>query len=942
MAGAELPARYYRLMEAAVATLDPARLPSAPEARPQSRYYPGALLVAAVLYAQQHPANPRYGQPKLLELALKLGELLAAEHEAGIYVKRADHHRDTYMWLEAWRLLQAKLGQERRSRWRRALEQLIAAMAREVEERRDRPAYTSPFGVATNHTALRASTVHLAGRVFGNPEWERLGAAVMHRYAAVEQSPDGYWGEHSHAGPTTAYDYLTAAGVALYFEHSRDPAALEALRRSTAFHKHFTWPDGQPVMGIDDRRRHAYVSPWAHFGFSHFADGRRYAEFLTSSLREGRLSMEHLGRLAQDALYYHEGPTAPIPPDQPSYVHQMSVPAAIHKTGPWVVSLSGLISTQAVTSRFYLDRQAHLEVFHQGTGLIISGANSKRQPELATFREKIPAGLFHMPLDSRLEMTTAQDRLSLAYNTFVARLEVDPPAGRRLTFRFMAHRKSVPEEAHLTLQLCLKAGLPLETGAGDRVLLGPQPLALERLGGWIRHNGWTLRADPAARLTWPVYPYNPYSNGPEKGLEHAVGALSVPLALRNADRQEIPFALEVSAEESATMDEQAWRRGIRTALFVPEPLPALAAQTHGRFEPAPGVVAERVSYGTQFGLRVPAILYRPQSAAGRAPALIIVNGHGGDKYSWYAFYSGILYARAGAVVLTYDPAGEGERNIDRKSGTRAHDKVEPPRELAQRLAGLMITDVMQAVSYLTQRPEVDARRVAAAGYSMGSFVLSLACAVETRLKACVLVGGGNLDGPGGYWDNAKPMCQGIPYQSLQFLGDRPAALYALHAARGPTLVFNGLEDNTVGILKHGHGEAFFQDLQRRVAALRGTTDGIFETGFVPGVGHRPFFVTRPVALWLERQLDLPNWAEESIRAMPETHIGRWARENAVELDPLYATEHREGGTRALGTGVPGLSRTDLSVFAPGEWEHRKAQLIHEMWLEKAKALIVPR
>jgi hypothetical protein len=95
------------------------------------------------------------------------------------------------------------------------------------------------------------------------------------------------------------------------------------------------------------------------------------------------------------------------------------------------------------------------------------------------------------------------------------------------------------------------------------------------------------------------------------------------------------------------------------------------------------------------------------------------------------------------------------------------------------MGGLMMTEVMQAVSYLTSRPEVDGRRIAAMGYSMGSFVLSLACAVETRLHACVLVGGGNLDGPGGVWEHGKPMCQGIPYQSLLFFGDRPAVIYAL-------------------------------------------------------------------------------------------------------------------------------------------------------------------
>ena len=381
-----------------------------------------------------------------------------------------------------------------------------------------------------------------------------------------------------------------------------------------------------------------------------------------------------------------------------------------------------------------------------------------------------------------------------------------------------------------------------------------------------------------------------------------------------------------------------WRAQIRRMLFVPETLPSLDAQTHSRFVPTPGVVAERVSYGTQFGMRVPAVLYLPDPIPEtQIPALIVVNGHGGDKYSWYAFYSGVLYARAGAAVLTYDPTGEGERNRERQSGTRAHDAVEAPDELAQRLSGLMLTDVMQAVSYLVERPEVDAGRIAAAGYSMGSFVLSLAGAVDTRLYACVLAGGGNLDGPDEYWDNSKPMCQGTPYRSLQFLGDRAAAIYALHASRGPTLIFNGLEDTTVNIPNHGVG--FFQDLRTRTVRMSGTHAGVFDVGFVPDVAHRPHWVTRPVALWLTRQLRFPFWTEADVLGMPETHISAWAQAQGVEMDPLYAEEQREGGTRALGVDFPGLGRTDLSVFSDAEWAQLEGDLTHEGWRERVRPLL---
>jgi dienelactone hydrolase len=380
-----------------------------------------------------------------------------------------------------------------------------------------------------------------------------------------------------------------------------------------------------------------------------------------------------------------------------------------------------------------------------------------------------------------------------------------------------------------------------------------------------------------------------------------------------------------------------WRAQIRQALFVPEPLPTLEERGHGTFQPAPGVVAERVSYATQMGLRVPAILYLPEMRQGRAPALIIVNGHGGDKYSWYAFYAGVAYARGGMAVLTYDPIGEGERNRERKSGTRAHDKLLEPPEMGRRMGGLMVTDVMQAVRFLQSRPEVDRARIAAAGYSMGSFVLAIAGAVDEQLHACVLTGGGNLDGPGEYWDRSKPMCQALPYKALSFLGDRAAAIYALHAARGPTLIFNGAADTVVAIPTHG--ESFFRDLRARTVALMGAETNIFEYRLVPEVSHRPFVVTREVALWLESKLDLPRWTKAEIEQLPTTHISRWAAAGGVAMDRLYVVEDREGGTEAIGDGVPALSREQLSVFGAEEWEREKGRLIYEAWEVRARAAV---
>src|SRR5262249_40095164 len=113
--------------------------------------------------------------------------------------------------------------------------------------------------------------------------------------------------------------------------------------------------------------------------------------------------------------------------------------------------------------------------------------------------------------------------------------------------------------------LCLKAGEVLET-ANKKVVLSDERIDLgpEQIGGWIRHHGWTLHVDPTSRLTWPVYPFNPYRNAPETGLAHAVGALSTPLKVKDQPgsqfrTQDISFKLETSADQSrrAANDDDA-------------------------------------------------------------------------------------------------------------------------------------------------------------------------------------------------------------------------------------------------------------------------------------------------------------------------------------------------------------------------------------------------
>ena len=119
----ELPGRYFRLLEAGSERVEK-RLRSEQEstlatleAQPGWSHFPCAILMPAVLFTKSHPANKRYGDPRLLQLAERIGDLLVTEYEKGHYTTRGDNDWDTYMWLEAYRLLENKLGEERRLRW---------------------------------------------------------------------------------------------------------------------------------------------------------------------------------------------------------------------------------------------------------------------------------------------------------------------------------------------------------------------------------------------------------------------------------------------------------------------------------------------------------------------------------------------------------------------------------------------------------------------------------------------------------------------------------------------------------------------------------------------------------------------------------------------------------------------------------------------------------
>ena len=99
-------------------------------------------------------------------------------------------------------------------------------------------------------------------------------------------------------------------------------------------------------------------------------------------------------------------------------------------------------------------------------------------------------------------MADERDRLGLAFTTFFAEPDVPTPTPEKVSVRAAVTEtgRGRQKGGQMTLQLCLKAGEVLET-ATTKVVLGEKRLELgpKELGGVVRHRGWVLTVDPAAR-----------------------------------------------------------------------------------------------------------------------------------------------------------------------------------------------------------------------------------------------------------------------------------------------------------------------------------------------------------------------------------------------------------------------------------------------------------
>jgi dienelactone hydrolase len=257
-----------------------------------------------------------------------------------------------------------------------------------------------------------------------------------------------------------------------------------------------------------------------------------------------------------------------------------------------------------------------------------------------------------------------------------------------------------------------------------------------------------------------------------------------PFVQKQADRS----TFELSFLQDKFRDLASWQKSARPKvldhLFYAPP-PVQPAPEVNRRDDRGDYVEESLTFQTTPDLRVPASLLIPKGATSPSPGILLLHCHGGS-YVWgrekliarddehpvlrefrQQLYEGSSIAtdlaRRGYVVLTIDMFYWGDRRLlldedpasyrDRRTMTKADiDAFNRRSQQGEALVarslftagvswpGVMLWDDLRSLDYLAGRPEVDSRRLACVGLSVGGYRSFVLAALDPRIKAAIDVG----------------------------------------------------------------------------------------------------------------------------------------------------------------------------------------------------------
>ena len=475
----------------------------------------------AAAWAIEHPDNPYHHNDDVLLAIMRAGDALIDDMDANGQWEFRKKDGSTWgkihmpwiysRWVRAYGLIRDAMPADRREHWEKALALGYGQIAkRDMNNPR-----------VLNIPAHHAMGLYHAGQLFDREDWRAAAAKYMHR-VVEDQNPGGFWSENH--GPVVMYNHVYVDALGVYYAMSRDEKVLPALERAAAFHANFTYPDGSDVETVDERNGYNRSVNMANVGSSFTPIGRGYMkqQWDTKRSRGEGFSPD---LLASQLLYGEEGELAPTPGGKSEHHFVLGDDdAVIRRSGPWFTCISAY-HTPVPQNRWIQDRQNLVSLFHDKSGVILGGGNTKLQPRWSNFivgdasllqnrhEEKPafapPAGLIHVPTSARLDAQRLA--LDLAYGSVECNInvELEDATKARLIYSIAAGSQQ-PVTGHVTFLPHM--GKPWRTASGREGTIDDKSFSLtaEETGGWFAHNGWRVHVPAGATLMWPALPHNPY------------------------------------------------------------------------------------------------------------------------------------------------------------------------------------------------------------------------------------------------------------------------------------------------------------------------------------------------------------------------------------------------------------------------------------------------
>ena len=420
-------------------------------------------------------------------------------------------------------------GAERRARLAAAVQGAVGVLHARFVEKYAAP----PTDFVGNHATWHGLLFYRAGRYFQRPEWMAYARDFFARCVLPFQHADGYWPEGQ--GIVVGYALVTAEAVSLYAELSGDEAAHASIGRFFGFYDFYSLPDGTTAVVSDVRMRYSrapflFLPP----GFLGCAAGR---ELVQARLQAGRAQLREAGvhdNSAQGFAFFASFAEYVFRPDTHPREIQVRRPATLPvarlEQDAWRAYLGWQLVPEH-TSRFVLDSQNLVELWHRTGGYLAGTGGSRYMPRFSTVR-RTDAGRAYLPDRARgtqASATQAESRLSFGSDDVVVTLTLQG-GSCLLSARLVPPGTAAHYEAALIL-----AFRPGESVQLDDETLTLDPASLIHLNGGVRPvrvmtwRGLVWRLPPGAVIDYPLVPHNSYTQDGLPTPADYVGRLSFPL-----------------------------------------------------------------------------------------------------------------------------------------------------------------------------------------------------------------------------------------------------------------------------------------------------------------------------------------------------------------------------------------------------------------------------